>query len=391
MIKRKPFEVLYLAAFQGDELISRRMVGRNSSLAGTQKIRVLSNILYRLGGNVEILSVGISANNSGRWYGAFTEALGPGVKAHYCATWDVPVIRTALGLVGIMKMVIRRRRTGESSVVVLYNCDLAEGVGAVMASLLQARPLFLEYEDSVELYGGVKGIVSRLVRSVLRLRVRGIIGVTPEICEEFPNAKKAIVRGVLASDLRSVDGIRNASKVGFTAMYAGSINRGKGVDELCAAWRDSRLNAVRLIVIGDGQALPRLRGEYADAQNIEFLGRVSRADLTALLPTADILINPHASGSISNGLQSPFKLIEYISQGRPIVTTHPGSLEAELRLGCYVIEDNLPESIVHGVLSVISHYPDWLRAATAGATEAWQLYGEESVTDRLSELLSEAI
>ena len=63
--------ILYVANYQGPDLVLQRRIRRNRSLGGSRKIELISQTLQRLGHEVIILSTGTAAERSGRWFPAF--------------------------------------------------------------------------------------------------------------------------------------------------------------------------------------------------------------------------------------------------------------------------------------------------------------------------------
>ncbi|MHB8764569.1 MAG: glycosyltransferase [Deferrisomatales bacterium] len=75
-----------------------------------------------------------------------------------------------------------------------------------------------------------------------------------------------------------------------------------------------RFPGARLLVVGDGPEMGRLRGEAGDG--IDFLG--DRADVAALLPALDLFVLPSLNEGISN------TILEAMATGLPVIATRVG-------------------------------------------------------------------
>ncbi len=73
-------------------------------------------------------------------------------------------------------------------------------------------------------------------------------------------------------------------------VYAGRVTASKGILPMLNTF--SRLDDVDLQVVGDGDLLNTLRGDYAHCNNIQFLGKVKQAKLVELYQNASALVLP---------------------------------------------------------------------------------------------------
>lgn len=120
----------------------------------------------------------------------------------------------------------------------------------------------------------------------------------------------------------------------------------KGVDHLIAAAR--RVPEVRLLVAGDGDALPALRRLAADSPRVTLLGRLPRDQVALYMRAADYF----ALYSGYEGLSHT--LLESLRAGTPVIASDKGGN---------------PEVVAHGVNGLLVPYVDVdaLAAALAAA------------------------
>ena len=108
-----------------------------------------------------------------------------------------------------------------------------------------------------------------------------------------------------------------AAEDGFLLLFAGRLEREKGIDVLIDAWRRADLPPGAAIAFaGDGP----LRGRAGDTPRATALGRVDRADLPALYAAADALVLPSIRTAT---FAEPWGLVtnEAMHQGTPVITS----------------------------------------------------------------------
>jgi colanic acid biosynthesis glycosyl transferase WcaI len=102
-------------------------------------------------------------------------------------------------------------------------------------------------------------------------------------------------------------------------LYSGNIGEKQGLDTLVRAAPLLRKHEIHVVLVGDGlakQALAQLADDLG-ACNVHFLPLQPRADLPAMLASADVLAlvqRPEVVDSVA-----PSKLLVYMASGRPIV------------------------------------------------------------------------
>ena len=127
---------------------------------------------------------------------------------------------------------------------------------------------------------------------------------------------------------------QNKSKDNHTIVYCGDMGGGKdGVDILIKSFAifNKSVPGYRLILIGGTSkpnvmdTLNQMTVDLGVSQNVSFTGWIRREEMPSYLETASLLVlsrpaNKQAEGGI------PSKLAEYLSTGRPVLTTKVGDL-----------------------------------------------------------------
>jgi glycosyltransferase involved in cell wall biosynthesis len=388
--------IAYLANYQGDDLLGHRPLITNRALAGSHKIATVSAILARARCQVTVFSLGAVAERSCKFYGSFwgqTNA-SPPVPVSYQTDWDIPVIGRIWGTAALLCSLFKEMRKRRIDVVIVYNCGLPETIaGGLLASIARV-PLVLEYEDdasrgpdgrrSWRQYGHLLGL------KILRGSVRGLIAVSPQLLSRFDLVNKYLLPGVVTEDLAEVRRLANPSPAGLRFMFSGSIQESKGVNALCEAWRIARLSDCELHVVGEGPLLPELRAKFSKETSICFHGFVPRSRLLDLFSRAHVLVNPHCM-TVDIGAVFPFKLIEYLGTGRPVISTPMAPLEGPLASGLLYSCSDSPVHLAEAMIQIQRDFPHWLPKAEISMREAWRIYGPLPTRDGLLRILENAI
>lgn len=211
----------------------------------------------------------------------------------------------------------------------LYN------LAGLWVSRITGRPLVLEINAPLSLelqtHGGL--VFRRLAQSIedsLCRRAHRTIVVTRAMAEIFtargiPEQRLMVIpNGVNGNDFNpNVDGtlvrehfgVEHCRVIGFV----GWIRPWHGVDGLIEAFDalEPRKNDIRLLIVGDGPAVPALRrvvDERGLAPFVIFTGRVERQAIPEHIAALDIAVQPDVTD-----YASPIKLFEYLAIGRAVV------------------------------------------------------------------------
>ncbi len=126
------------------------------------------------------------------------------------------------------------------------------------------------------------------------------------------------------------DPLRDGSKESFRKrdsyyLFVGRISEEKGIRTLVSAWNKQRLSGKPLLIVGDGPLKKELQSKFSDANsNIEWLGRLNRAEVMNYLKNTRALIFP---SEWYEGM--PMTILEAFSVGTPVITSDIGS-QAEI-------------------------------------------------------------
>jgi glycosyltransferase involved in cell wall biosynthesis len=132
-------------------------------------------------------------------------------------------------------------------------------------------------------------------------------------------------------------------------LYVGRISEEKNLDVLVRAFRDhlGRREDLKLIVVGDGPDLPRLRERLA-GQNAVFTGPLTGEDLSQAYASSDIFVFPSCTDTFGN------VVLEAQASGLPVVVTDKGGPQENMihRETGYVVAGQDPRALADAVASL---------------------------------------
>jgi glycosyltransferase involved in cell wall biosynthesis len=392
--------ILYVNTYQGPDLISQRKISRNRALGGSRKMELVSRILQEQGHEVVVLSAGIPAERSGRFYPAFESTITGLCNAEprvlYAAGLDIKCLNYPVAVFSSIQLLRRETSGGFFDLLMMYNIDeFVWPVSRFYYNLIQKIPLVLQYEDSVAVSSRGINIFRRMLwRSMehwLHPRLAGIIGVNAAVADRLQNRNTYVLRGTVDKELCRLATDRKSALSGslpYLALFCGSLSSGKGVEfipEIAARFK----GRVCFAIVGTGPLLDKLSSMSRDCGgDVQVLGYLERPDLNRLLASADIFLNPHEDEH-SGGIL-PFKLIEYLVAGGIVVTTKVGNLDDPIFDYCEVTYPNSGD-ISAAIERVLENREEMMTQARKAQTWATAQYAEDIVGRKLHNLVSRAV
>jgi colanic acid biosynthesis glycosyl transferase WcaI len=189
--------------------------------------------------------------------------------------------------------------------------------------------------------GVTPGIAKLLVES----------GASPEMTITVPNA---ISRDLLKVGFAANDRVPEQARSKVT--YSGTIGYNQDVGILLDV--AYALPEVDFFFAGDGPELPLLKQEASKlgAQNVHFLGYLSREALLKVYAESDVLFAKVRSTPTLNATAVPTKLFEYMATGKPLVYAGKGlAVELLENVGCALtVASEDPEAITAAIQELLS-------------------------------------
>ena len=359
-------KIAYLTAYLGKEFMERYGKGKKFALSGPLKSLGIARGMMSAGHEVVIYSPGVTTCNMK--IPAFVEYENyPEGKLtiKYC---DILSKRRCdpINQLRIAKCLKLEHRKEQFDVVVYYNITLA---AAILVKSLDNCLKVLEYEDNIfnkALVGDRNNFVwiKRKLYNRIISRTDGIMAVCnglmlPEI------QHRVLTPGIINEEVvNNVSTRVNKLKEGklVTIILTGGIHYSKGGDLLVKAMKYIKTPCV-VKVYGNcnlDDNFKQLIKEVPSIHKFEFNGYMQHAELISTLDRdADILIN--TTRSMGVGAQAagfPFKMMEYASTGRPIVSSEIGKLDDNYNSYISYYEGEAPEAIAVVIENVIVNYDE---------------------------------
>jgi glycosyltransferase involved in cell wall biosynthesis len=161
-----------------------------------------------------------------------------------------------------------------------------------------------------------------------------------------------------------------------TVVYAGAINRAKGVHLLLNAWAKLKPPNYQLIILGDGPDRPKLQSLYAGDSTIQWLGPQPRKVVLKYIATSRWLVLP--SLAYENFAMS---VLEAFSVGTPVVVPGHGAFAA-------IVSDK--QNGLHFAAGDESSLAETLQSSLTADVSKWAEYSEAARAKYIHELTAES-
>jgi glycosyltransferase involved in cell wall biosynthesis len=331
-------KILYVTNYQGPAAVAQRGHRRNRTLGPSRKVEVFTRGLVGRGHDVEVLSAATVSEGSLRWYPGF-DCREPGcgaARVRYLPGLDFP----RLNLLVAGRLLKRHLEDADRpDVVFLYNLEWYFLEPTMAWAHRAGVPVVVEYEDDALLDVGtrLKGWHRRRGRRAIdlaRSAVAGVVAVSPELGRQLGHPNTVVIPGLVDDDLLSIPRLIRPERAGpLRIVYAGGINHEKGPALLVEAIDRLGLPA-ELDVVGGGPDLQALREAAARSrQVVRVHGEVPRERLVELLAACDLAVNPRRMSQGMLGQIIPFKMVDYLGAGLPVVSSRLGEFPSAAK-GC---------------------------------------------------------
>lgn len=364
-------KIAYYNAYIGQEMMSRYCKGKKFALSGTFKSQGIVRALMSAGHDVTIFSYGLTVCN--QCIPSFTEVeeFPEGkLKVVYPNIISKPRF-SPINELRTIRLMKKMHNKQHFDAVVYYN--ITPGVALSIGQLKGAFNI-LEYEDNIfnkALVGNKnKGLwlKTKMYNRVIK-RTQGIMAVCNGLMlKERPF--RVLTPGIINEEvINNVSNRANSLTINkpVTVVLTGGIHYSKGGDLLIKAMSYIKTPCI-VKVYGNCSLDDNLKKLILKVPNIhkfEFCGYMEHAKLIQTLnKEADILIN--TTRSMGVGAQAagfPFKMMEYASTGRPIVSSEIGKLDEDYNSHITYYDGEDPKNIGEAIESVIADYNNKVKSA----------------------------
>ena len=359
-------KIAYLTSYLGNEFLTKYGEGKHFALSGPFKSLGIARAMMSVGHEVTIYSPGVTTFNVTVQTFTEHEEYPEGILTiKYC---DIISKHRCdpINQVRIARLFKKDHKREQYDAVVYYNITIA---AAIIAPSIKNCIRVLEYEDNIfnkALVGDKNEFewFKRILYGRVISNSDGIMAVCnglmlPEITH------RVLTPGFVNEDvLNNISTRVNKLQEGRPVhiILTGGIHYSKGGDLLVGAMKYIKTPCV-VKVYGNcnlTEDLKRLIAEVPAIHKFEFNGFMEHAELIKTLDhDADILIN--TTRSMGVGAQAagfPFKMMEYASTGRPIVSSEIGKLDEDYNSHITYYDGENPEVIAATIEDVIAHYDE---------------------------------
>lgn len=363
-------KIAYLTSYVGNTFRSKYCQGKYFALSGSLKSQGIARALMAAGHEVVIYSPGITTCNCRISSFFEIESYPEGeLTIRYC---DILSKHMCSPVNDLRISRLLRKECGQFDVFLYYNVTL--GAALSIGAFKRAIKL-LEYEDNIfnkALAGDKNRFVwmKRLLYHHIINQSDGVLAVCLGLQLKSVLKYSILIPGIINDDVvKGISSRRNflVNNKPVHIILTGGIHYSKGGDLLVKAMSYIKTPCT-VTVYGNcslDDSLKTLISSIPSRHHFCFNGYMPHEDLIKILDRdADILIN--TTRSMGVGAQAagfPFKMMEYASTGRPIVSSEIGKLDEEYNRHITYYENERPEAIAEAVEEVIAHYDEKVQLA----------------------------
>ena len=389
-------KIAYLSFYIGKEFWDKYCQGKQFALSGPFKTLGIARSLMAAGHDVTIYSPGLTVANQiikpfseveEHPEGKLTIKYGRCVSYRRCSPINEWLTSRML-----------RKESKNYDVFLYYNITL--GAALTIGAFKHAKKV-IEYEDNIfnkALVGDKNSMegYKRKLYNYLMARTDGVMAVCLGLQLKDKLKYSVLTPGIVNEEVINnvssrVNKLEDRKKVHI--ILTGGIHYSKGGDLLVKAMSYIKTPCI-VSVYGNcilDEDLKTLIADVPAKHEFHFNGYMEHAKLIKTLDRdADILIN--TTRSMGVGAQAagfPFKMMEYASTGRPIVSSEIGKLDEEYNRHITYYEGEKPENIATAIEDVISHYDERVQLALDLQKKVLNEYTIEGTGRKLNAFLNE--
>lgn len=239
----------------------------------------------------------------------------------------------------------------------------------IFCSIFKIKYIF-ERSEFPFVFTHSKDVVTRLyqkiyVKYIFRL-FDGIIVISQSLLDYFHERVSDKTKLIIVPILTNISVFEPTKNNSGEIVYAGTLNQAKdGIMDLLQAYLlfSKKMSGKKLVLMGDinmADEKSRIEAFIKEnnlGENIEVTGYVSRPEMIKRMTNAAVLVLAKPS-SVQADHCFPTKLAEYLSTGKPVLTTDTGSISQYLTNGkdSFLIEPDDPAILADSFYNIFSNY-----------------------------------
>ena len=222
---------------------------------------------------------------------------------------------------------LRESRILQFDLVHAHDFDMLP-IGHLISRLHQRPVLYDAHELYAKMIEGDIGALSRLIWIWERFcarRADAVITVSDALADELSTGREDRARVVSTSQDPSALECLDAKKLkeeyglkGFVVSYLGSLEPGRFVEELLAAFAPE--DGITVLIAGSGTLQPTVERAAATNPVIRFIGVVDTDEALRLTFASDLVVAMMDPSNSNNRVGTPGKILNALACGRPMIT-----------------------------------------------------------------------
>ncbi len=278
-----------------------------------------------------------------------------GVRYRYFTTLNLPLFRQAGIFFGSFFSVLFFRKKKQKTAAICDCLNIANAFGMTLACKLRRIPMVTIVTDLPDMMGG--GILRKFNNKLFSL-VDGFLLLTEQMNERVN--KKGRPHIVLEGQVNGKDlPISSDESIEKTTgkkviLYAGSVCRLYGIEQLVKGFLAACLENAELHIYGDGDYREELQKISSENASVKYFGVCKNSEIVEKEHRVSLLVNPRPTAPEYTKYSFPSKNMEYMVSGTPLLTTNLPGMPKEYHPYVYLIEDDSENGICKALQKVFA-------------------------------------
>ena len=265
---------------------------------------------------------------------------------HYITTLNLPIFRQLMIFIGTFFSMLKEKK--DKDIYAICDClNIANAYGMTLACRMRKIPVIsivTDLPDMERSSGFLKKINNKLFN-----KTDAFIILTEQMNERVNHKGKPyiVLEGHVDSEapVPQAQTTYEAESGKKVVMYAGSLKKIYGIENLVAGFIRADIPNSELRVYGDGDFREELEQLSKKYPNVRYMGIKSNQEIVAEEQKASLLVNPRPIAPEYTKYSFPSKNMEYMVSGTPMLTTKLPGMPEEYYPYVYLIKDESPQGI----------------------------------------------
>ena len=298
----------------------------------------------------------------------------------------------------IFLILLKRKKKAEKNYLILETCvDFYSTFPLIFAKLMGYKIIhdvledFFLIQENLSFKQKLHIRAQKIIHKTLRSYADGIIVISNKLYTKYEKLNIPIIKLYNSIEPKKTNTIMDPKKV-FTFFYAGTFCTKDGVMDLINAFNiiEKKFPDTKLVLVGKGifASFEECMSLIKNNPKISYLGYVSEGRMFHELSNADLCCITRIDSEYANS-GFPFKLAEYLSFGKPILSTAVSDIPSIFtdKKNILLAEPGNPESISHVMEYAIKNQDEIIQIGENGKKICNSLFSIENIGEKLSDFV----